>query len=182
MKRRAPRTLPGRPSAKLEEVWRKRLALSGFDDLEGTDRDGPLSNRGNLHDGTGRVSGPKADDGEAGADGDWASLAVRIQSGAARTDMAQDVARERFGGHNPKSRLRRKIWKTYAEEGSIKAASRTLGISFHAARTAVIAGAEAAKEPGDQTCDRAKIRSLVRRTDHRVLEALASALLAQAAQ
>jgi hypothetical protein len=107
---------------KAEALWRAKLAASGFEDLEGADRDGPLSDRGNLH----AVDASK----EAGE-----QLAHRIESGAAYTTWATEV----LHSHRFRSSLEREIWSGHANGEGLRETAKRLVITFHRARETVVA-------------------------------------------
>ena len=145
--------------SKLQTTWAKKLQDSGFQDLEGPDRDAPLSNRGKLHD----------------ADDDEAALAVRVVHGEAYTDWAQDVLHQ-LGGHAPGSRRRREIWERHAGGESMKSIARSMDLGFHPVRDTVLAIEERYKR-----WRRPKsVKMLVRRADPKLLAGLAAVLLAAA--
>jgi hypothetical protein len=150
----------------LEREWTKRLAASGFQDLEGRDRDGPLSDRGNLHAVTGE-------------DGQQERLAERIEHGSAYHTWATDVLRS----HRFASRLQRDAWASHADGDGIRETARQLGVTFHRARCELqavraaiaLTGRRQRREP---ECPNPKIlRSLVRRSDPSTLASLAILLL-----
>lgn len=148
---------------KLAAAWRKKLQSAGFQDLEGTDPDAPLSNRGNLHD--------AADDFEA--------LGERMESGAAYAAWAQDVLHQ-LNGHSPEARLRRRIWASWASGESMRTTAADMGLGFHLVRRTVhsIEGKYkrcTEKEPRTM----ADVRRLVRKVDPRLLARLAAALVVQ---
>jgi hypothetical protein len=107
---------------KLEAAWRAKLAASGFQDLEGTDRDGPLSDRGNLH----AVDSTR----EAGE-----QLAHRIKHGADYTAWALGI----LHSHRFRSGLERAIWAGHADGEGLRETAQRLGITFHRARETVVA-------------------------------------------
>jgi len=150
---------------RLEREWAARLAASGFQDLEGRDRDGPLSDRGNLHVVT-------------EGDGQRERLAERIEHGSAYHTWALDVLRT----HRFASQLERDVWACEVDGIGIKGAMRALGITFHRARTTMLA-VKAAVESQQvrrvrrQACEKAKLRQLIRRSDPTLLAKLAAVLL-----
>lgn len=145
---------------RLTAEWDKRLARAGFQDLEGADRDGPLSDRGNLH----AV--------EESADAD-ARLEERVEFGSAYHSWAQDVLRQ-LNGHDARSRLRRRIWAMHADGASLKEIGREIrGVNFHIARDTV----RAIKEKYECRKD-ADARLLVRGVSTTVLKTLATKLIA----
>lgn len=123
-----------KPPAKLEALWRKKLAESGFQDLEGADRDGPLSNRGKLHDGTGAVSGEAKVQGSS-TDGDWEHFQHRVESGAEYTRWAQDVLLAISDDKNPS--LRQRAWKLHTEGMGMRGIAAQLGVNFHVVRDSI---------------------------------------------
>jgi hypothetical protein len=127
-----------RALAKLQKTWAAKLAASGFQDLESdADRDAPLSNRGKLHDGTSKVKDSAHVQGDAaGGDGDFQSLAARVEHGQAYTDWANSVL-HKLNGQGTKAKRRRQIWGMHCEGWSMKGIARELGINFHVARLTV---------------------------------------------
>lgn len=119
---------------KLEASWRAKLAASGFEDLEGADRDGPLSDRGNLH----AVDASR----EAGE-----QLAHRIDSGAAYTAWATEV----LHSHRFRSCLAREIWSGHANGEGLRETAKRLGITFHRARETVVAVKQRASTQSNQS-------------------------------
>src|SRR5579884_251889 len=91
-----------------------KLAKVGFYDLEGRDRDGPLSDRGNLH---------VVTEGEAQHE----RLAERVEHGSAYHTWAMDVLRS----HRFASRLEREAWASHADGDGIRETARKLGMSLH---------------------------------------------------
>lgn len=104
---------------KLEAEWRAKLAAAGFADLEGADRDGPLSDRGNLHAVT-----EQEDDHER--------LQQRIETGAAYHDWALSILHT----HRFASSLERKVWEHHANGDGLQTAAKALGVTYHNARDA----------------------------------------------
>ena len=82
----------------LEREWERKLRESGFHDLEGRDRDGPLSDRGNLH--------PVEENQEA-----YVRLGERAAEGQAFTSWADSV----LHGRRFRSREQREAWRLHAE-------------------------------------------------------------------
>lgn len=163
--------------AKLDAKWRARLAKEGFQDLEGTDRDAPLSNRGKLHDGTGKVSSAaKVDDGPAHADGDYATFVHRVAHGAAYTEWAQDVL-QRLNGCSPEARQRRRIWEAHANGESLKSIARTQDINFHVARGVVRSIEEKYKRCQKAKTSKAEVERAVRLVPTATLVKLAASML-----
>jgi hypothetical protein len=113
---------------RLEAEWRAKLKASGFADLEGSDRDGPLSDRGKPHVRGNLDSVTEADHGQE-------ALHRRLADGAAYHGWAVSVLRE----HRFRSSLERRIWARHAEGYGLATTAQTLGITYHAARDAVIA-------------------------------------------
>jgi hypothetical protein len=143
---------------RLENEWKVKLKASGFADLEGQDRDGPLSDRGNLH--------------ESG-DEDAAPLEERIDHGSAYHTWAHDVLRK-LNGHDARSRLRRRIWALHADGWRLKEIAREIpGINFHNARDTV----RAIKEKYECREEDDAVR-LVRGTNSTILTTLASKIIA----
>lgn len=102
---------------KLEAAWRAKLAASGFRDLESADRDGPLSDRGNLHAVT-------------ETDAAHESLSQRIENGRAYVAWADGVLHR----HRFRSGLERAIWARHAAGEGIRAIAAALDITYHDAR------------------------------------------------
>lgn len=143
---------------RLETEWRGKLKSAGFADLEGPDRDGPLSDRGNLH--------------ESG-DESAAPLDERIEHGSAYHTWAHDVLRK-LNGHDARSRLRKRIWAMHADGMKLKEIGRDIpGINFHIARDTVMAIKE--KYGCREEDDAAR---LVRGASQKVLTTLATKLIA----
>jgi hypothetical protein len=82
----------------LEREWERKLRESGFQDREGRDRDGPLSDRGNLH--------PVEETQEA-----YDRLGERAAEGQAFTSWADSV----LHGRRFRSREQREAWRMHAE-------------------------------------------------------------------
>lgn len=159
-----------KPSAKLEAIWRRKLAQSGFQDLEGTDRDGPLSNRGKLHDGTGKSASDVKASGSVQADADWENFAHRVDTGAEHTDWAMDVLNTIYDDKNPT--LRARIWRGHAQGLGLRQIARVTGVNFHVARDAVNATIK------EFRCERKpNLHLAILRADTRLLEHLARALV-----
>lgn len=109
--------------AKLAAEWAAKLLETGFEDLEGHDRDAPLSNRGLLH-------------AVADTDEDHDRVAVRMEHGSAYTDWAMDVLR-RLNGRRRTARQRRKIWQLHADGWGFRVIAKDLGLGFHHVRETV---------------------------------------------
>lgn len=137
---RQPRAI-AKAKAKLEADWRKRLAESGFQDLEGADRDAPLSDRGNLH--------------ESG-DENATPLIEKMEHGGAYIDWARSVL-QRLNRHTTEARQARRIWERHANGESLKEIGRTPGLNFHVARDTVIAIQEKYRCPANATIRPEKI-------------------------
>lgn len=82
----------------LEREWDRRLRESGFADLEGRDRDGPLSDRGNLH---------PVEETQAA----YARLGERAAEGAEWTSWAEGI----LHGIRFRSLAHREAWRLHAE-------------------------------------------------------------------
>lgn len=154
--------------ARLAAEWRARLAASGFEDLEGVDRDAVLSDRGNLH--------------SAGEDA--IPLQTRIEYGEAWTDWALDVLRHLPRGNDPASRLRYRVWERYASGQSIRTVSNTVPLAYHQTAKIIksIEGRNEACPPPTKrpTWTRARTtgaRRLARRAATETLQATAVALM-----
>jgi hypothetical protein len=148
-----------------EKEWRAstKLAASGFRDLEGRDRDGPLSDRGNLH---------VVTEGQSQNE----RLAERVEHGSAYHTWALDVART----HRFASPLERDAWASHAAGDGIRETARKLGVNFHRARDALHAVRRALrhnKQKRKHEWDESKIRQLVRRSDPTTLARLAALLI-----
>lgn len=152
----------------VEREWAKRLADSGFQDLETPgDRDGPLSNRGHL------VNHAEAtDDNEA-------RLVQRIELGEAETDRRRAIL------HLP-IRHGKRAWALHADGVSERDIAKALGITRDAVRKQLarveaaatrIRAREARPWQTDRRNLRRKARNLVSRCDPAVLVAMAKALL-----
>ena len=166
-----------RALAKLQKTWSQRLAASGFEDLESeTDRDAPLSNRGKLHDGTGKVKDTSAHTtgNDVGGDGDFQSLAARVEHGQAYTDWANSIL-HKLNGKGVKAKRRRKIWEMHCEGWSLKGIARELDINFHVARLTVNRIEEKYK-----ACQETKLKAAAREVPTQVLVLLAAAILRRA--
>ena len=166
------------PSAKLAAVWAKRLAQSGFDDLEGSDRDAPLSNRGKLHSAGGQGfrqnAAPKAADSAVGDVGeDMVALSLRVEHGSAWTTWALGVHRS-LSRSSVRQRLARRIWGRWANGESMKAISRTPGFTFHQVRESIIETAEKEKRRCDQ--DRNHLQAIRQMPDQQLTALLRAAL------
>jgi hypothetical protein len=105
---------------RLEAEWRAKLKASGFADLEGSDRDGPLSDRGNLHAVT-------------ETDHEHERLRQRIATGSAYSAWASGV----LHSHRFRSSLERRIWERHADGDGLATTAQALGITYHSARDAV---------------------------------------------
>lgn len=149
----------------LEREWAAKLRASGFRDLEGRDRDGPLSDRGNLHV---VIEAPR----------EHARLVERIEHGSAYYTWASGVLHT----HRFASRLERDVWACEVEGIGIKGASRKLGISFHRARVtmravrAAIALTGRQGNQGRKPCRR-ELRRLIERVEPATLLHLARVLI-----
>lgn len=149
----------------LEREWSAKLRASGFRDLEGRDRDGPLSDRGNLHVVT-------------EGDGQQERLAERIEHGSAYNTWAMHVLHT----HRFASRLEREAWGHHARGEGLRDAARSLDCTYHDARDAVNAVKARVKRQGDQgeeqICEKpTNLRKLVRRSDSGTLLKLAQVLI-----
>lgn len=149
----------------LEREWAAKLHASGFRDLEGRDRDGPLSDRGNLHVVT-------------EGDGQQERLAERIEHGSAYNTWAMGI----LHSHRFASRLEREAWAHHARGEGLKTAAAALGCTYHDARDAVNAVKAAVqrdvRQVREQLCEKpTNLRKLVRRADPGTLLRLAQVLL-----
>lgn len=151
-------------SRALQRTWDAKLRKAGFQDLEGTDRDGPLSDRGNLH--------AVNEDPEA-----IAHLGDRMTHGAAYTRWADSVLHT----HAFVSRRQREVWRRHAEGESLREIGAAMRISYHAARDQVLAVRAAVSDQpdrgngGNESCR--EIRRMIRRSDPGLLARLALVLL-----
>jgi len=152
----------------LEREWAKKLAASGFQDLETPgDRDGPLSNRGHL------VNHAEANDENE------ARLVHRIELGEAETDRRRAIL------HMPIRRGRR-AWALHADGVSERDIAAELGITRDAVRkqlayveaaAARIKAREARPWHTDRRNLRRKARNLVSRCEPTVLVEMSKLLL-----
>jgi hypothetical protein len=140
-------------TAKLQAKWAKALADDGFEDLEGADRDAPLSNRGKLHyagtasDGEPWTAQPAAHGAVPGSSDvgpDLMMLAQRVEQGSGYSTWSLDVWRS-LPGRTRVQRERKAIWKRWAHGDSMKQIARDTGLSFHAVRVTVKAIEEESK-------------------------------------
>jgi hypothetical protein len=161
----------------LEREWARRLKASGFEDLEGADRDGPLSDRGNLHavdhtEGELARLGRRIEDGEAATAQAQAILHARVSDGARRLSFLR-------------SALERKIWEAHAEGKSEATTAGELEITRHSVRQVLAEVRERVSQVREGTKrwrnrkrqEKQQASSLVRRCDPRALAMLAAALL-----
>lgn len=111
-----------KPTRQQEAEARKLLKASGFSDLEGPDRDGPLSDRGNLH--------PVAE-----TEDEHVRLRGRIADGASYTEWAQAVLHAR----RFRTALERKVWASHVAGDGLRTTAADLEISYHQARDIVTA-------------------------------------------
>lgn len=153
---------------KLQAHWDRRLAAeTDFRDLESSNRDAPLSNRGKLHAVTEDEGGTK-------------SLAERIEGGAAYTRWAFDVLhRLPAKGRNYQHRA---IWQLHAEGLSLDAIGERFGLNYHVIRGVVNKIEErhkecAKKEPKRADARRAATRKLFRQVSTPALFQLAAVML-----
>jgi len=154
---------------KLEREWAAKLRASGFQDLEGPDRDGPLSNAGKLH-----AVAETAEEHER--------LASRIADGTAYQDWARSV----LHGRRWADKTDRQIWEMHCDGEGLREITKRLGVSWKRA-TRVIDGAKAGSKGNKgnkggtkELCQRSHVRALVRRCDPRLVQRLALLLLRHA--
>lgn len=152
-----------RPPRALEAKWRAKLARAGFADLEGSDRDGLLSDRGNP---------PMATEDDV----------RRLEDRGAYVEWARGI----LATHSFASERHRRVWSCHAEGLSLRETATALRIGYHDARDAIIAvRAEAEKarlsdhgnEGKEQWRNQRQFRALVRRADPSLLTKLAAVLL-----
>jgi hypothetical protein len=146
---------------KLQREWAARLKADGFHDLEGPDRDGPLSNAGKPH--------PKEDT----ADG-HEHLARLHEDGAAY----QRAARSLLWGRRWADVTERRIWQMHVDGAGLREITATLEVSWARASKVLRDCQARLTKPQEvpQWHDREKMRRLIKRTDPKVLEKLARLL------
>jgi hypothetical protein len=110
-------------AARAEREWsaRAKLKSGGFHDLEGRDRDGPLSDRGNLHPAVATA-------------GSSERIVERIEHGSAYHTWAMDVVRT----HRFQSQFERDCWASHADGDGIRETARKLRSTFHPVRNALL--------------------------------------------
>ena len=108
--------------AALTREWNAKLKASGFLDLEGADRDGPLSDRGNLH--------PVEQ-----TEDEIAALGHRIASGSEYTAWAEGVMHSR----RLRSAFERRVWARHVAGESLREIADAEGCTYHDARDVVVA-------------------------------------------
>jgi len=101
----------------LEREWAARLRASGFQDLEGADRDGPLSDRGNLH----AVAETAEED---------ARLADRMAAGEAEIERRRAI----LHAHRFRSAIEREVWRLHADGEGERAIAAATGLTRDRAR------------------------------------------------
>jgi len=148
---------------KLEREWAAKLRETGFHDLEGADRDGPLSNAGKPHAKYETADGHRR-------------LANHLTDGAAY----QQAARDLLWARRWPTAADRRIWEMHVDGSGLREITAALDVSWHRASN-VLHECQARMTQGNQMtkgdrCDRRKIRQLIRRCEPRVLEKLALAL------
>jgi hypothetical protein len=135
--------------AKVAAEWRAKLAASGFQDLErATDQDGPLSNRGNLH--------------ESGEE-DAPPLLERIEDGTVYLAWAQDIL-PRLTGCSAAAKRRRRMWELHASGESLKEISRTMGATFWSVRETIMKIQAKYKRESAEPRTRGELRKMVARS------------------
>lgn len=105
---------------KLAAEWNAKLRAAGFQDLEGADRDGPLSDRGNLHAVT------ETEDAHA-------ELAHRLEFGAEYYRWAQGFRH----AHRFRNPLERRIWAAHSDGDGLREIAKREDITYHDARDVV---------------------------------------------
>lgn len=166
----------------LEREWRARLKASGFVDLEGDDRDGPLSDRGNLH---------AVDH----SDEQLGRLVQRIEDGGEVTARAAAILHAKHANGSRRLRfvrtaLERQVWQQHAEGSAELTIGRNVGITRHRVRQVlqtvearVTQGREGKKRWRNQKRqEKQRVSSLVRRADPATLMQLAVVLLSTRTQ
>lgn len=154
---------------KLQREWYAKAAASGFVDLEAGLEDGRLSNRGKLH----VVTDTPEED---------ARLARRIEDGTAYTAWAESVL---YNARFP-SREARECWRLHVDglseiEIATALAIKRWRVNKHLAGTRERVGKDGkAKRWRNRKRQRAaRIRSLVTRSDPRVLVKLVAVMMRQ---
>jgi hypothetical protein len=146
---------------KLEREWAARLKAEGFHDLEGHDRDGPLSNAGKPHAKFETAEGHER-------------LANHLVDGAAY----QAAARDLLWSRSWPNAAERRIWQMHVDGAGLREITATLEVSW-AKASKVLHANQAKLSKGKelpQWHDRQKMRRLINRTDPAVLEKLAKLL------
>lgn len=149
---------------KLEREWAAKLRASGFQDLEGSDRDGPLSNAGKLH-----AVAETAEEHER--------LRARIEDGTTYQEWARSVLHATHWANATD----RRVWEMHCDGEGLREITKRLGVSWKRA-TRIIDGAKAGSQgnKGEKRGwqkSRSGMRSLVRRCDPKILKSLALVLL-----
>lgn len=145
---------------KLEREWAAKLRAAGFHDLEGADRDGPLSNAGKPHAKYETAEGHER-------------LANHMTDGAAY----QQAARDLLWARRWPTALERRIWEMHCDGAGLREITATLGLWWERAARVIrdcqkrMTQMKQSKE--ECRCDRRAVRKLIRRTEPRVLERLA---------
>lgn len=151
---------------KLEREWAAKLRASGFRDLEGGDRDGPLSNAGNLH-------------AIAETEHEHGRLAQRMEDGAAY----QQAARDLLWARRWRSALDRRIWEMHVDGSGLREITSTLKVTWARAagvlqecRARITQSNESTKGEFTGCESRVRMRSMIAKSDPRVLAKLAAVL------
>ena len=152
----------------LEREWAAKLKASGFQDLEGADRDGALSRRGLLH--------PVDDTAEEDA-----ALADRMRAGEAQTEWRLSVLHT----HKFRNATERRVWQLYAEGIPLRAIATQLGCSYKRVRETwheIDSRVRQNREGNRQWKNRSRqrrneVEQMVRRCDRSILTKLAEILL-----
>lgn len=151
---------------KLQAFWAKKLAESDFHDLESTDRDAPLSNRGKLH---------------AVTDDDAPALMERMEHGAAYTEWCQDVLHQLTPRHDRQGTQQLRIWRLYANGDSMDKIADKMDLNFHVVRGVINKIIERykceKKEPKGGRERKAAMRRMVRRVSTPILIQMAAVML-----
>jgi len=149
----------------LEREWRAKLAASGFQDLEGVDRDAPLSVRGNLH---------AVNDTEE----DAKALASRIEVGQQVTERRQAILHSaRF-----RSPEQRRCWELLTDGASEREIAAAVGVTRDRVRKHLAAVEKMTQVREGLWRNQSRQRNyerrrLIRRCDPRMLVQIAALLL-----
>ncbi len=147
---------------KLEREWAARLKASGFHDLEGADRDGPLSNAGKPH-----------------AKYETAEGHERLANYMADGAEYQQAARDLLWARRWPTATDRRIWEMHVDGSGLREITAALKVSWHRASKVLHECQERmtqSNQSKEGRCDRRSLRKLIRRAEPRTLEKLALAL------